>query len=217
VYGKIRNAAGSPESGLQHVQLFSSAINGVAIAGSLGAIPVLQKIIAALPGNFPAAVFIIQHIPPSQDCVSRLTPVLRRSSALPIKWAENGDSVRAGQIYIAPQDNHLVLGPDGRFVLFPSGKINFVRPSADPLFHSLAVQFGKRLIGVVLSGLGQDAAEGAGSIRDFGGQLIVQDRLTATAFGMPSATLAATGADFVLPAEKIATVLLDLLMPGASF
>jgi two-component system chemotaxis response regulator CheB len=216
VYGKLHNAAGSPDSALQHVQLFSSAINGVAIAGSFGAIPVLKKIIAVLPGNFPAAVFVIQHIPPSKRCLSRLTAVLRPYSALPIKWAESGDFVRAGQIYVAPQDNHLVLGPDGRFVLFPTSEINFVRPSADPLFHSLAVQFGKRLIGVVLSGLGQDAAEGAGSIRDFGGQLIVQDRLTAAAFGMPAATLAATGADFVFPPEKIATALIDLLMAGTA-
>ena len=216
MYDKLHSTAEYPDWQIQHVQLFSSPINGVAIAGSLGAIPVLQKIITALPGNFPAAVFIIQHIPPSDRFVSCLTALLRRGSALPIKWAEDGDVVRAGQIYVAPQDNHLVLGPDGRFMLLPSHAINFVRPSADPLFHSLAVQFGKRLIGVVLSGLGQDAAEGAGSIRDFGGQLIVQDRLSATAFGMPAATLAATGADFVFPPEKIATALIDLLMPSTS-
>ena len=213
MYGNLHSTA---ESSTSDIQLFSSAINGVAIAGSLGAIPVLKKIIAALPGNFPAAVFVIQHIPPSKRCLSHLTAVLRPCSALPIKWAESGDFVRAGQIYVAPQDNHLVLGPAGRFVLFPTREINFVRPSADPLFHSLAVQFGKRLIGVVLSGLGRDAAEGAASIRDFGGQLIVQDRLTATAFGMPAATLAATGADFVFPPEKIAPALIDLLRASTS-
>ena len=188
-------------------------MSGVAIAGSMGALPVLREIIAGLPRNFPAAVFVVQHIPPSGNFVSCLTALLRLRSELPIKWAEEGERIRSGQVYVAPQDHHLVLGPGGRFMLLPAVRINFVRPSADPLFHSLAVQFGKRLIGVVLSGFGQDAAEGAASIRDFGGQLIVQDRTSARAFGMPAAALAATGADFVLPPEKITSALIELVTP----
>jgi two-component system chemotaxis response regulator CheB len=200
----------SAEPGRRPTAIASAA---VAIATSTGGPRALAGVIPELPRDLPAAVLIVQHMPAgfTKSLARRLDAVSRLSVA----EACHGDVVVNGRAYIAPGGCHmrieLVDGVPKIVIDENAPPLWGVRPAADPLFRSVATAFGTACVGVVLTGMGRDGAEGLQAIREAGGAAIVQDRETSTVYGMPNAALRTAGADRVVPLSGVAPAVSQLL------
>ena len=185
----------------------------VTVAASLGGLKALIEIFSALPPNFPAAITVVQHLDPHHR--SQMAEILTRHTPLTVKQAEAGDILRPGMIYFAPPNKHLLVDVDGTLIFSESERVNFVRPSADLLFESVAATFKERAIGVVLTGRDGDGAKGVLLIKKMGGKVIAQDELSSVSFSMPNSAIDTGSVDFVLPLNQIASALVSLVMPAA--
>lgn len=191
------------------------AFDVVAIASSLGGLEALTAVLGPLPKDFAAPILVAQHLSARFD--SHLVELLQRRCALDITWARSGQLLRRGAVYIAPPDQHLVVGPAHTARLTQGPHAQFVRPSADVLFASVAAVYRQRAIAVVLTGLRNDGASGVRAVKLAGGRALAQDEATCAAFGMPQAAIATGCVDFVLPLQTIAPALMALTMaPGAA-
>jgi two-component system chemotaxis response regulator CheB len=191
--------SGSPEASFEVV----------AVAASAGGLNALSQLLAGLPGDFPAAVAVVQHLDPRHR--SLMADILSRRTALNVKQAEEHDKITAGTVYVAPPNKHLLVNPEGTLSLAQSELVHFVRPSADLLFESVAASFRHRVIGVVLSGSGSDGSMGVQAIKKMGGTVIAQDEATSEFFGMPNAAIQSGSVDFILPLKEIAPALVTLV------
>jgi two-component system chemotaxis response regulator CheB len=188
-----------------------AATRVVAIASSTGGPRALAEIIPRLPEDVGAAVLIVQHMP--GEFTKLLAERLRAMSSLWVAEATNDELLRENRVYIAPGGYHMTLrGEPGNasISLDESPTMWGVRPAADPLFFSVASTFGPATIGVVLTGMGRDGAEGLRRIREAGGRAIVQDRQSSIIYGMPQAALAAAGTDKIAKLNDIAPLIRDL-------
>src|SRR5438270_7633190 len=122
----------------------------VVIGGSAGAVEALLDIVGDFPADFPAPIFITIHIPAAAPSI--LPELLTRRGRLQAKHAEDGERYRAGIIYIAPPDRHLLIEPNGKLLVVRGPRENRHRPAVDPLFRSAAVAAGQNVIAVILSG-----------------------------------------------------------------
>ncbi|HEY1212624.1 MAG TPA: chemotaxis response regulator protein-glutamate methylesterase [Bryobacteraceae bacterium] len=157
----------------------------VAIGASTGGVSALQKVLSELPEDMPGIV-VTQHIPAdfSLAFATRLNQVCR----LTVKEAEDGDSVLPGHVYIAPGNRHLILqkGSAGyRLALKDGPQVCYQRPSVDVLFHSVAQAAGAKAVGVLLTGMGADGADGLLAMKRSGARTIAQDEASCVVFGMP--------------------------------
>jgi two-component system chemotaxis response regulator CheB len=168
----------------------------------------LHVVVNSLPAGLPAIVLIVQHMDPSHR--STLPALLGRYSALPVKPATSGEAARAGTVYVAQPDAHLIVR-DGHLLLTDAPRVHFSRPSIDLLFESVADAYGQRAVAVVLSGTGVDGAAGLRAVKAKGGATIVQDPATAAHPGMPRAALATGCADLVLPLVQIGPAIASLV------
>lgn len=181
----------------------------VALAASAGGLRALVAVLEEIPDDFPAAIVVVQHLDPRHP--SLIAGILNRHCALPVREASNGETLRQGQVYVAPPDHHLLINRGGIVSLTQTELVHFVRPSADLLFESLAASYKERAIAVVLSGTGQDGAMGVRAIKKMGGAVLVQDARTAEFSGMPEAAIQTDCVDRVLPLSKIASTLVELV------
>ncbi|MEW5945996.1 MAG: chemotaxis response regulator protein-glutamate methylesterase [bacterium] len=181
----------------------------VVIGASTGGPRALTEIIPALPGDLPAAVLVVQHMPPK--FTRSLAERLNSLSSLEVVEAEDGQKIRGGTVYVAPGDHHMRIGGDATIVLSQEQARLGVRPSIDILMRSAAGTFKKLAIGVVLTGMGTDGTLGLQSIKDAGGVTIAESEESSVVFGMPRSAIEARCADNVLHLGEIAEKIVSLV------
>ncbi len=183
-----------------------AAYRAVGIGASVGGPPALIEVLGRLPRDFPLPVLVVQHMAPGFG--EGLTAWMDRSVPPPVAVACDGQMLRPG-VWMAPEGAHLSLEPTMRLHLDGETVHGANRPSVDVLFESLAAAAGPAAVGIVLTGMGSDGAEGTRMIAEAGGLTIAQDAGTSAVFGMPRAAIEA-GVDLVLPLEEIASKLARL-------
>jgi two-component system chemotaxis response regulator CheB len=182
-------------------------IKVIVIGASTGGLNALKQILPALPGDLSAAVFIVLHIGASE---SILPKVLQKASQMPVMHASDGAPIKAGHVFIAPPDHHLIL-EDGHMRLTRGAKENHARPAIDPLFRSAAVTQRQNVIGVVMTGNLDDGTVGLQAVKAYGGVAIVQDPDEAEAPSMPLSATRYVETDYCLPLAEIAPTLVSLV------
>jgi two-component system chemotaxis response regulator CheB len=177
----------------------------IVVGASSGGVSALQRLVAGLPANLPAAMLIVQHIGPS----SILPELLDKAGPLHVQHAANAQLVRPGCIYVAPPDHHLLVA-HGAMRLSRGPRENWARPAIDPLFRSAASTYGANAIGVILTGTLTDGTAGLQAIRAAGGIAVVQHPADAECAFMPQSALRHAGADYCVPLRDIPRLLTEL-------
>jgi two-component system, chemotaxis family, protein-glutamate methylesterase/glutaminase len=183
----------------------------VAIGASTGGTEAIRQVLQGLPENFPPTV-ITQHIPPvfSKAFSDRLNQICR----MEVKEAEDGDELRPGRALIAPGGLHMLIRRSGggyRAVIKDGPRVCYQRPSVDVLFASVAAEAGGNTLGVILTGMGADGANGLLQMRQRGAPTIAQDEASCVVFGMPREAIRLGAAGHVLSLNEISPALLRLL------
>jgi two-component system, chemotaxis family, protein-glutamate methylesterase/glutaminase len=180
----------------------------IAIGISTGGPNALQYLLAQIPADFPAAFVIVQHMP--EGFTDMFARRLDECCAMDIQEAKSGDLLVAGRVLICPGNRHMMVRrmPRGEMVvLSDSPPINGHRPSVDVLFHSVAQEFGLTAVGLLMTGMGEDGAEGLGAIKAAGGMTIAQSEETCVVSGMPRAAIVKGYANKILPLENLGNYL----------
>jgi two-component system chemotaxis response regulator CheB len=165
----------------------------VVVGASAGGMEALQKLVSRLPAGLPASIFVVWHLSPGIKSV--LPSVLSKAGPLPAANPEDGDPIEAGRIYVAPNDQHLLL-ENGYMRVTRGPKENRFRPAIDPLFRSAAYVYGPRAIGVVLTGALDDGTAGLWTIKLRGGTTVVQEPSDALMRSMPLSALDNVAVDY---------------------
>ncbi len=199
----------------------------IVIGTSLGGLHALEVLLAGLPQNLPVPVAIVQHR--HKDSDNSLCVFLQAQCALPIKEAEDKEAIVPGCIYLAPADYHLLVeagdlredwqskhqaGAHHTFALSTEAPVLYARPSINVLFESAAEAYGKKVLGVILTGASNDGTQGLLKIKASGGLAVVQDPTTAASPTMPKAAIAAVAVDWILPLRDIAPFIVNLCHPA---
>jgi two-component system chemotaxis response regulator CheB len=179
----------------------------VVIGCSAGGVEALPRIVQQLPPDLGAAIFIVQHM--AATATPYLVSILARASQLPVVWAEQGGAIEHRRVVVAPPDAHLLLA-DHHVWLSKAPAESHARPSINKLFRSAAAACGRRVIGVLLTGMLEDGVAGLGAIRDAGGVVIVQDPRDAAYPELPSRALQALEPDRTLPIDAIGSAIIAL-------
>ncbi len=174
----------------------------VAVGASTGGPQALSALLSGFGADFPAAVVIVQHVDP--DFAGGLADWLGHRSELPVRLARNGEMPERGEVLIAGKDQHLHLRPGGFLAYSPEPSNLINRPSVDVLFDSAADCWQGGGVGVLLTGMGRDGAEGLLALRRKGWHTIAQDEATSVVYGMPKAAVTLKAACEVLPLPAIA-------------
>jgi two-component system chemotaxis response regulator CheB len=182
----------------------------IAIGISTGGPNALQYVLSQIPADFPASILIVQHMP--EGFTEMFAKRLDECCAIEVQEARSGDLLVAGRVLICPGNRHVMVRrmPRGDMAVLSDGPpVNGHRPSADVLFHSVAQQFGLLAVGLLMTGMGEDGAEGLGALKAAGGVTIAQSEDTCVVSGMPRAAITKGYADKVIPLEGIAAFLIQ--------
>jgi len=176
----------------------------IVIGASAGGVEALMRLFSELPVDLAAAIGVVLHRSPVHE--TRLAMVLGRRAALPVYEAGDGDLLKPAAIWLAPRDQHLLV-EDGRLRLSRGPREHHTRPAIDPLFVSAAQSYGSRVVGVVLSGTGDDGVRGLIAIKAHGGLSLVQGPAEALHAGMPRNALAGDQVNAILSLDDLASTL----------
>jgi two-component system chemotaxis response regulator CheB len=184
----------------------------VVIGSSTGGPRALQQVLSDLPGDLPAAVVVVQHMPAgfTRSLAQRLNEV----SAFAVQEAAEGDRLALGLALLAPGDFHLRFKDSKQLTLDQGPRRNHVRPAVDVTMESAVEHHRSSVIGVVLTGMGSDGSEGAGQIKAAGGKVIAEHESTCVVYGMPRSVVEAHLADRVVPLPEVASTLEELITHG---
>jgi two-component system chemotaxis response regulator CheB len=186
----------------------AARVDAVVIGASAGGIEALTALLPALSPGLRPPVFIVLHLP--RDRPSVLVEIFARKCAVPVREAEDKETVAPGTVYFAPPDYHLLVDRGPQLCLSADDPVHHSRPSIDVLFESAAEVHADRLLGILLSGANEDGAAGLAAIHDAGGITIVQCPQTARAPQMILSALKLRPPDGVLPLNEIAGMLRTL-------
>jgi two-component system chemotaxis response regulator CheB len=182
----------------------------IVIAASAGGLVPVRQIIAALPVPCASFLFVVMHIGANRSVL----PSLLSRPGFPAGFGQENEPIEPGRVYVAPPDRHMILEP-GRIRLSHGPKINHTRPAADPLFESAAAAYGRRVIGIVLSGGDGDGAVGLRTIKAHGGTAFVQHPDDAPVPGMPQSAIVLDHPDACLPVSELARRVAAMCSTGA--
>ncbi len=183
----------------------------IVIGTSWGGLQAIEILLSGLPKDFPLAIAIAQHR--QRNAGDLLCDLLQRHSVLPVLEVEDKVAIAPGYVYLAPADYHLLVEP-GNFALSIEAPVLYSRPSIDLLFESAADAYTDRAIGVILTGANKDGSQGLATLKRRGGLAIVQEPSEAESSSMPTAAIAATQVDYILPLTKISSCLINLADRG---
>lgn len=179
----------------------------VAIGASTGGPQALQHILSRLPAGFPLPIVCVQHI--GNGFLEGLAEWLQSICSINVEIASEGAVPMPGVVYFPREEAHLLVDGGGRFRYSRDMPLNGHRPSVTVMFQSIAERYGSGAIGVLLTGMGNDGAEGLKAMADAGGMTIAQDEATSVVFGMPKRAIELGAAGNVLPLEEIAPMILE--------
>ncbi len=202
----IRNNGGNGES--------DAPVAIVGIAASTGGPAAIRSILAQLPATFPAPVLIVQHM--SDGFIDSVAASLDTSVPMKVKVATDGERLRPGIAYLAPDGCQLGVSGRSRIRVSDDVPVDGFKPSGSYLFSSIARAFRAHALAVVLTGMGSDGTEGLRTLRMAGGKAIAQDETSSVVFGMPKSAIGAGLVDFVLPLESIGEKILALAQGEAN-
>jgi len=177
----------------------------IAIGASAGGPAALVKLLGGFPAHLPAAVIIVQHV--DAQFAPGLAAWLSDVCRLPVRVAKDNDLVEEGVVLLAGSNDHLVLQPGGRVTYTPEPEDYSYRPSVNVFFESISKKWSGSAIGVLLTGMGRDGAQGLKMLRDSKHYTIAQDRATSAVYGMPKAAAEINAADEILPLDAIASAI----------
>jgi two-component system, chemotaxis family, protein-glutamate methylesterase/glutaminase len=199
---------GEPEAAalITPLNISHPPLDVVVIGASLGGVSALQKLVRELPEDLPAAILIVLHIAPTG---AHLADILDRAGSLPAAWAEDGERIHRGRIYVAPPDRHLIVRTD-HVHLTRTPKENWTRPAINVLFRSAATAFGNRVAGVVLTGTLDDGTAGLLAIEAAGGVTLIQDPEDAAYPEMPQSALDYMDPKYLVPLTELPAILVRL-------
>jgi two-component system chemotaxis response regulator CheB len=198
-----RQRARAPVPAAARIARPPTRLDLLVIGTSTGGPNALAQVVPALPAGFPAPVLIVQHMP--AVFTAMLAERLALKARLPVREATDGAPLRSGEAWVAPGDFHMVVagGAVPYLKLTRDPPENSCRPSVDPLFRSAAAAFGPGVLGVVLTGMGEDGLRGCREIHERGGTILAQDEATSVVWGMPGYVARAGLAARVLPIDQI--------------
>jgi two-component system chemotaxis response regulator CheB len=182
--------------------------NIVIIGSSAGGPRILKELFKDLP-LLKGSIIVVQHMPKFVN--ESLTGSLDHLTAMSVRLAQNGDKLQSGTVYIAPSEVHLELVNNNEIKLFQGEKINYVCPSVDVTMKSIINEMNIQVIGVVLTGMGRDGADGIGHIKQNQGITIAQDEKSSIIFGMPKEAIQTGKVDWILNPDQIKFKLIELL------
>ena len=171
----------------------------VAIGASAGGVSALTRFVEGLPPGLCVPILVVQHIGAHP---SILPDLLCRAGCLPVVHGREGDVLHAGRVYVAPPDLHMLV-EDGAITLSRAAKEHHTRPAIDPLFRSVALAYGPRAIGIVMTGWGEDGTAGLQAIKGCGGRVFVQNPTDAEQPGMPMSALHSVAVDHIFEVDRL--------------
>jgi len=182
----------------------------IAIGISTGGPNALQFVLSQIPAEFQSTIIVVQHMP--EGFTEMFAKRLDECCALEVQEARSGDLLLAGRVLICPGNRHIMVRrmPRGDMAVLSDGPpVNGHRPSADVLFHSVSQEFGLTAVGVLMTGMGDDGAEGLGAIKAAGGMTVAQSEDTCVVSGMPRAAISKGYANKIIPLDGVAAFLMS--------